>query len=414
MQRMSATLSLAVLANLAAASAQAEDKPPPAWSDTLKFSGYLDVGIQTNPDHPRNDLNWGRLYDDRDGSLELNQFSLIATRPTDPNATGYDFGFTLQGMYGSDARYTHFLGQFARATHARTQFTFLEADALVHAPWFSDGGVDAKIGEYPDPLSAETTTPGTNPFYSHSYIFNYGIPVAHLGVLTTTHLTPMIDLWFGLDTGNQTTLTKGGDNNGAIAGIAGIGFNLLDGNITILALSHMGPENPRGAVDFNGNPIKVNSAFRYFNTITTIVKWNDDITFTTDLNLVRDDGVNANAYGIAQYASYAIDEMFTLQARGEVWRDDKGFFVAGFPGTFDSINALAGRANTSIAGPKATYGEITLGVNIKPPMPDLFTGAVIRPEVRYDSTLNNARPFGTSNSTSGHMFTIGADFVLPF
>ena len=31
---------------------------------------------------------------------------------------------------------------------------------------------------------------------------------------------------------------------GAIGGIAGIGLNLMDGKLTVLALTHIGPENP--------------------------------------------------------------------------------------------------------------------------------------------------------------------------
>ncbi|MGH7001969.1 MAG: outer membrane beta-barrel protein, partial [Stellaceae bacterium] len=153
MSRLFADVTVATIAGLCAALAapiaHAEDKPPAAWSDTIKFSGFADAGIMGNPDAPQSGLNWGRLFDDRANSPELNQLTLTLARPTDPNVTGYDFGFTLNGLYGSDARYTHFLGEFATATHALLQFTPLEADVLVHMPWFSDAGVDTKIGQFP-------------------------------------------------------------------------------------------------------------------------------------------------------------------------------------------------------------------------------------------------------------------------
>jgi hypothetical protein len=391
---------------------RAQDKPAPvpAWTDTIKVSGYIDAGIQGNPDSPSNGVNWGRLFDDRANLPVLNQASVIITRPTDPNATGYDYGFIFQPMFGTDARYTHFVGEFDRLTTNREQLTILEADALVHLPWLTSAGIDAKIGQFQSILSAEQTLPTANPFYSHSYIFNYGITVSHTGITTTTHLNPTVDIYAQLDTGNQTTL-DGGDNNGAIAGLTGVGLNFLDGNITSLFLVHFGPENPSGA----GLPFNVNSAFRYESTLTTVVKWNDDLTFTNDLNLIHDNGFHATGFGVAQYVAYAVNDWATFEARGEVWRDAQGFFVAAFPNSLDAVNALEGRPNTSrILGAPTTYGEVTLGFNVKPPVPvpAALSGALLRPEIRYDTTFNGPHAF--DNFTKTQQFTIGADLLLPF
>src|SRR5437868_1194201 len=88
--------------------AQTTAAPAPAnWSDTLKFSGHIEAGITGNPDDPSNGINFGQLFTDRANRPLLNQLLLTAERPLDANATGYDFGFKLQGMYGSDARFTH-------------------------------------------------------------------------------------------------------------------------------------------------------------------------------------------------------------------------------------------------------------------------------------------------------------------
>ena len=64
-------------------------------------------------------------------------------------------------------------------------------------------------------------------------------------------------------------------------------------------------------------------------------------------------------------------------------------------------------------GGRTTYGEITLGANIKPSMPKNFEGFVIRPELRFDQSLNGTKPFD-NNGTSGHQLTFATDFVLPF
>ena len=402
--------SLCGLGTLAATSGtRADEAAPASWADTITFSGYINAGIMGNPQNPANDINFGQTYTDRANTPVLNQFALTVTRPLDPKATGYDFGFTLTGMIGTDARYTHFDGELDRTLNGNYQMTILEADALFHLPWLTDGGIDARLGQFPSPMSAENVNPLNNPLYSHSYIYSFGTTTSHTGFWTTTHVNPPLDIYLGIDSGNQTTLGSGNNNN-AGAGLVGVGLNLLDGNLTVVGLSHFGPENPSGA----GEPFNVNSAYRWYNDVTTTWKVNDTLSLTTDLNYVHDDGFNASGYGIAQYVSYQINDQFTLQGRGEVFWDPQGFYVTAFPNPLDAVNALEGKPNTSFSGGRTTYGELTFGVNFKPPVSAPFTGLVIRPEIRYDASLNGTHPFGTSTGTSGHQVTLGTDIIIPF
>jgi hypothetical protein len=48
-------------------------------------------------------------------------------------------------------------------------------------------------------------------------------------------------------------------------------------------------------------------------------------------------------------------------------------------------------------------------MTIKPPVPKPMTGLRIRPEIRYDRSLNNTRPF--NDSSDRDMLTAGVDFV---
>ena len=115
--------------------------------------------------------------------------------------------------------------------------------------------------------------------------------------------------------------------------------------------------------------------------------------------------------GIAQYATYAVNDRLSLGVRGELWRDNDGAFVAAFPGNLDYINAQMGFPNTVIPGPKTTYGAITVGANIKPPVEKRFEGLVIRPEVRYD-WASSGTPFDAG--TKDHQFTAAIDVIVPF
>ena len=164
------------------------------------------AGFNLNPMRPGNGLNFGQLFTDHANQATLNQLLLTANKPLDPKNSDVQWGFKLQFMYGSDARYTQYLGEFNNTLPGdRYQFDLVEANVLFHLPVLTSGGIDIKAGQYSTPLGFETIDPSTNPFYSHSYIFQFGLPFEHTGILTTTHVNDLLDVYAGLDTGTNTT-----------------------------------------------------------------------------------------------------------------------------------------------------------------------------------------------------------------
>src|SRR6266568_9422881 len=335
-----------ISAGAPAVAADMKLKAPPklaSWWDTFEISGHVEGGITGNSVRPADGLNFGHLFTDRANTLLLNQAMLTIQRPLDPKATGFDSGFKFQVMYGSDARYTHFLGEFDESITDRNQFDIVEAHALFHLPWLTSGGVDLKIGQYVTLEGAEVINAPDNALYTHSYIFNFGIPFKHTGILSTTHVNPMLDIYLGVDTGVNTTFGNHldcfncGDNNRAAAFHGGFGLNLLDGALTVAATTHIGPENPNTTAVRLACACDPNTALRYLNDVTVIWKATDKLTLTSDLNYIRDDGFNATGYGVAQYATYAINDWLKITGRGEIWRDNNGFFVASFPGNLDFV-----------------------------------------------------------------------------
>ena len=84
----------------------------------------------------------------------------------------------------------------------------------------------------------------------------------------------------GVDTGTNTTSGPLGENNGAIGGIGGFGLNnLLGGNMTILALTHIGPETVDAAAVACSRAINANGQWRSFNDIVITWKVSDSLTF---------------------------------------------------------------------------------------------------------------------------------------
>ena len=137
-----------------------------------------------NTSSPRNRNNFGQLFTDKANDFQLNQVLATVGRPIPKDATGWEFGFKLQGLFGTDARYTRW-AYFGKGQTNRYQGDIVEANVLLHAPE-PLGGIDFKVGMYSTPMGAETIDPSTNAFYSHSYIFNFGIPLKHTGALSSS------------------------------------------------------------------------------------------------------------------------------------------------------------------------------------------------------------------------------------
>jgi hypothetical protein len=371
------------------------------WWKGVKFSGYAQAGITANPDDSDNGINFGHLFTDRANEALLNQFLFNLERPIDPSKQVFDLGFRLQAYYGSDARYTHFFGELDRAIDDRNQIDIVEAFVNMHLPVLTQGGVDVKIGQYVTLEGAEVIYAPGDYLYSHSYIFNFGMPFKHTGILTTTHLTPQVDIYLGVDTGVNTTFVEGeGDTNDSGAFHGATGLNL--GKVSVFASTHIGPEAPLN-----------NDDYRYLNDVVVTWKVTSKLTSITDMNFIRDDAFDAEGYGAAQYFIYAFTDRLSGVMRGEIWRDDDGAFVCAYPGNEDFVdfNYTIGGSPNVYCGGSTTYGAITVGLNYKPFTEKRLEGVLVRPEVRYDRSFDT-KPF--NDQTEDEQFTAGFDVIVPF
>jgi len=367
----------------------------------LAIYGWIESGFTGNVDAPEDNQNFGRLFDDRSNEFVMNQAVITAERALDPKV-GFDWGFKLQLMFGTDARFIHSLGLLNHAMRSGLyQPDIPEAYLNLHLPILTEGGVDVKLGKFVTLEGAETIDPRTNPFYSHSYIFNFGIPFNHTGALFTLYAAKWLNLLAGVTRGVNTSID---DNNGAPAFHGGIGLHLNEEKFVVSAATHIGPETPGNDHDL-----------RYLNTITTTWKISDKLTSITDLNYTHDEAADASAYGVAQYLTYTINDKITAKIRGEIWRDDQGFYAAQFADPHDPMRALAGESvidPRTVGGGRTTYGALTVGLDIKPPVPKPFTGLTIRPELRVDHSFSDTQPFNDSSDNT--MFTAAIDIIVTF
>ncbi len=383
--------------------AEAQEAVAPAAR--FKLYGWIEAGVIANPDDPTSGRNFGHLFTDRSNEVLLNQAVLTAERTLATSGEGFDWGFKAQFLYGSDARYTHSTGIIDDTQRELMQPDLVEAWILLHFPIPNTaGGLDIKGGKFVTLEGAETIDPRTNVFYSHSYIFNFGIPLNHTGVLTIFHPIKGLDLYAGATRGVNTSRT---DNNDSLGFHGGIGLTFLDGKVTALATTHIGPENV-------GN----NHSERFLNDLVVTWKATDKLTVIGEGNFAADESVpgDAKAYGAAVYFTYALNSWLSFGIREEVFRDETGFFVGGFADNDDFIDLQRGKTNNIDSRTffsRGTFNEVTIGASFKIPTLKPFASLTIRPELRYDAALSDGiRPFGDRDSRD--QFTASIDAIFAF
>lgn len=381
----------------------------------IKFYGLIEAGVTFNETRPGDNQNFGRLFDDRDSEPLLNQATYTVERALAPEEGKFDYGFKLQVTAGTDARYLNPIGELDRLYNGRYTAAVVEAYGNLHFPVpGTAGGLDLKLGQFASPQSAETIYPTGNFFYSKSFIFNFGVPLQHLGAVAQLHATKFLDLYGGVVRGTNVGLD---DNNDVLSGIGGFQLTLLEGKLIVAGNTSIGAEND--AV-FNGvnvrsdgsiGRINTNGDLRYYNNLNVTIKPNDKLTLITDLVYSRDDGFRAEAYGAAQYVQYAFNKYVSLGLRGEIFRDDDGFFVAQFGADDDFADLTRGELRNidrrTVGGGGTTYAAATLGVNVKP-----IETIIVRPELRFDKALDGHKAF--TDSSKSRQFTAALDVIFTF
>jgi hypothetical protein len=392
-------------------SACAAGAAPTDWWGSIKYDFMVEGGFTGNPAGPPNPPgNFGQLFTDRANEFLLNQLLFTVHRDVD-ETKAWDTGFKFQFMYGTDARYTRYLGEFPNAISGDFAPAIQEAWVDIKTPWLGKGGTDFKIGQFVTPIGVEVIDPRGNFFYSHSYLFNFGIPLENTGILAISHVSDTLDLYYGIDTGSNTTFGAG-DPTGTASFNAGFGLNkLMNGKLTVLALTHIGPSDPTDS-----------SQLRYLSDIYATYKFNDKLTWTTEWNYAFDSiGTisspgGQNGWGVVNYLTYAYNNWLSFGMRAEYWNDINNAFVGASRGANGFFNfAETGNPIFIISAPQATaYSELTWGMNIKPfskTSAKWLNTALMRPEVRWDHSFSTD---AFNNFKDDNQVTLATDFVITF
>jgi hypothetical protein len=358
----------------------------------ITIGGFIDgaynLNLQNGSFHGGFGSLGGRFQDNFSNRVKLDQADFAIDRSI-ADISKLDFGVHFEAVFGRDTDFFHssriydnpgVFGDpsgtyYGGLTQPENQFDIVQAYADVSVPVGS--GLRIRAGKFVTLLGYESINPTANPFYSHSFEFTYAIPLTQTGVLGHYVFSPDFLLEAGITRGWSQSLR---DNNGDPDFLGQLTWTpqssdyLKNHSFTVKAALSEGPQSSHDNSDW----------WTVVDLITSIQLTGDGKTDGSLLlagNMDYGDAPHgtgtssAQWFGVAAYGSYVINNMFTLNARGEFYNDAQGFTLAGYGSPI-----LAGTPSGTV-----NLYETTLGVSIKPfPNDPIGSNLVIRPEGRID------------------------------
>jgi len=341
----------------------------------LNAFGWVETsftGILTGPGGSRAGLPL-RVYESRKpDNLKMNQLAIILERSYDKDKD-VDLGFRVDPIFGADSRLNASVGLLDHETHTHS-FDLAQFYTQLWIKTAENQGLEVTFGKWYTTIGAEVIPSPLNWLPTRSMLFGYG-PFTHTGVLGRYY----IDNWnfhFGASRGWDQFK----DNNHGASWHAGFGVD---------SKQQCGDE-PRSRFGFNyiGGPEEITKDYggqnrHIWNAVWTY-KWTQKLTQVIDSYYAWEDdvpGLSKNGsrprrrdnswYGISYMLNYQFNDYLNTTGRIEWFGDNYGQRT-GYPGNFYSLTA---------------------GLGYTPfPKDPWLSGLLIRPELRWDFSDNNA-PF---------------------
>ena len=396
---------------------------PRSYWDGLVGHVSIEGGISGNP-WTHTGRNFGQYYMDRANTATLNQIMGSLSHPITPIGGGYGVGFVIEAMYGSDARYDPTIGMGDGSLTGQYQWAPTQIHLDAHLPWIFKHGIDVQIGQMYGLMGTEGTPALARQMYSFSYAADYIMPFEMVGIVATMHLSKHMDWILGIDAGSSVTFGEAG-NNSRPKGYFGFAWNnLLDGRLNIHAVGHFGPGGNNGPTRISalgwssaGIGPKANHLMQYNPDVMVTYHASKTVSVTLDATYLHDDATRDDAYGISTYLAWDINPSLTLNARGEIFRDNNGAVISQYTGSMAYVNALRNQPYSYYNAPPTTYGDLTLGATYRPEAINRHLGKgtfTLRPEIRLDKSLNGTRPFNHAGTVDAPTITNGDENMLTF
>lgn len=310
-----------------------------------KIGGWLQTGYHTEG---ANGAGTG-LFNNYPNVVQLQQAWLYLEKEANTCGYGWDWGFRLDYVYGTDGQDTQAFGN--RPGHWDEGWDagnfYGHAMPQLYSVLAYDN-IKLKIGHFYTILGYEVVPAPNNFFYSHSYSMTLTEPYTHTGALAEWAVGDSLTLYGGWTQGWDT----GYSNNQGSTFLGGISLQLTDA-MSLMYATTMG--------DYGFGPGGSDSD-AYSHSI--VLDWNiaDRLNYVFQTNY-GDNGLlfgalgapgatNGKVFSINQYLLYTVNDCWAFGTRGEWFK----------------------------AGGIAEISAFTFGANYRP-----RANVLVRPEVRVDA-----------------------------
>jgi len=350
-----------------------------AASENLRFFGWAEGGY-TASSTGSGLLEIEPRMNQFGNSWLFNQATFVLERTLAPE---WSWGFRAEFYMGADAAFLRPENGFG-PTGDKFGTDFRQAYVSVHAPVLTERGIDAKLGRQYVPIGYETTMAPYRPMYSLSYAWKYAQNGATTGAIAIAHVNSELDVIGGVTLGANSLFELEGRAPCYI--FRGLYFVDPDHGTKLVGTLYTGPKPIAPAKGHEGNW----ETLLELQVSHTVNQW---LTLVSETNLgwetqdAGNGGKTSQWYGTSGQAIVHVNPLLDANLRVEWFYD----------------------VNASRTGTRASYFEVTPGLNI---MPTPWLN--IRPEVRWDRATRSVFGPEASASRESGQWTFAFDMLLKF
>lgn len=376
----------------------------------IKIYGWIQNTITGNANgNGAGQTNFGVNPNYKAGEWMGNQYYFVVTKPIVQDDT-VNFGFRVDSLFGNDWAFNHMVGLLDNA-FVPGRFSGYDPAQFygeVHLPMLFEKGVDVKFGRWYTIDGYEVVPAVDRPMISVPYMFNYGQPFTHWGLLTTSNISDRFKVFNGAINGWDRFQNE----NYHWGYIGGFNWTSEDEKTNLVSTFTYGPNQfptflaantalfPAGTTPppFKAGQPNPGYADNWRGLFTTVLthKWTDKFTQVIETDQgwepnVPNLGVNGRSkdatwFSFGNWFFYDFNDKLQGIWRSEVFWDPQGARV--------------------VFGEGDRYYEMTLSMRYKP-----TSYLWIQPEVRYDWSQFSS-PY--DNGTKDSQFTYGIQAILLF
>lgn len=292
----------------------------------INIGGFLDTSYTWSSNRPKRPANIsGRYFDKDHNKLVFNYFHVALEKPE----KDWGIGFRLSGDFGRGGELLREATLWGTRLQDEPSAELREAFLTTTIP--IGAGIGVKGGLFVTTLGTEILpNPGAyNDNISRSFLFNFSIPLRHLGMLFSYPVHKVFSLNGGVVTGWDNPR----DNNGQPSVLGGFSFTPLE-IFSLASNAIYGPEQRHNSGNKRFTMSHV-ATIKPFDPLALIVEYVYGHEENASLGGTRD----AKWQGLAGIVSYGWTDRFSTALRGEFFNDRDGARLGGnFAGTHANVS----------------------------------------------------------------------------